>query len=164
MALDSNIYWLGRQWAVTGHGLQLIDQKLDGFFDIRASRLWDETLIEKMRAKEWLNLADFDKGIAIARARYPEESRNVVERSPASVLPVNDGSSVELRLPKLKAVKAQAAPQMLPRIKDIEKPSVIADEPVKSPAAAFYMQFTGIAKFVHPWRIAQGPLFPVRTR
>ena len=34
MALHRDIHWIGRQWAVTGHGMQLIDQKLQGFFDI----------------------------------------------------------------------------------------------------------------------------------
>ncbi len=72
MALHRDIHWIGRQWAVTGHGMQLIDQKLKGFFDIEAVRLWDDGLIESMHAKEWLNTADFDKGLAIARARYPQ--------------------------------------------------------------------------------------------
>ena len=30
MALHRDIHWIGRQWAVTGHGMQLIDQKLKG--------------------------------------------------------------------------------------------------------------------------------------
>src|SRR5881275_2920894 len=72
MPLHRDIHWIGRQWAVTGHGMQLIDQKLQGFFDIEAARLWDEILIESVRAKEWLNRADFDKGLALARARYPQ--------------------------------------------------------------------------------------------
>ena len=71
MALHRDIYWVGRQWAVTGHGLQACDQKLKGKFDIEVARLWDDGLVESMHAKEWLNAADFDKGLAIARARYP---------------------------------------------------------------------------------------------
>ena len=74
MALHRDIHWIGRQWAVTGHGMQLIDQKLQGFFDIEIIRLWDESLIETMHAKEWLNAADFDKGLAVARARFPQSS------------------------------------------------------------------------------------------
>ena len=74
MALHRDIHWIGRQWAVTGHGMQLIDQKLQGFFDIEAIRLWDESLIETMRAKEWLNAADFDKGLAVARTRFPQST------------------------------------------------------------------------------------------
>ena len=69
MALHRDIFWVGRQWAVTGHGMQLIDQRLKGAFDIEASRLWDDDLIESLRAKEWLKAEDFDKGLAVARKR-----------------------------------------------------------------------------------------------
>ncbi|MEH2517919.1 hypothetical protein V1279_003492 [Bradyrhizobium sp. AZCC 1610] len=71
MALHRDIFWIGRQWAVTGHGMQLIDQRLMGAFDIEVARLWDDDLIERMHAKEWLNAADFDKGLAVARTRHP---------------------------------------------------------------------------------------------
>jgi hypothetical protein len=74
MALHRDIHWIGRQWAVTGHGMQLIDQKLQGFFDIAIVGLWDEGLIATMHAKEWLNAADFDKGLAVARARFPKST------------------------------------------------------------------------------------------
>jgi hypothetical protein len=70
MALHRDILWIGRQWAVTGHGMQLIDQRLMGAFDIEVARLWDDDLIERMHAKEWLNAADFDKGLEVARARH----------------------------------------------------------------------------------------------
>src|SRR6266576_7247593 len=76
MTLHRDIYWVGRQWAVTGYGLQACDQKQKGKFDIEASRLWEDDLIETMHAKEWLNAADFDKGLEIARKRYPEPLRN----------------------------------------------------------------------------------------
>ena len=45
MALHRDIFWIGRQWAVTGHGMQLIDQRLMGAFDIEVARLWDDDLI-----------------------------------------------------------------------------------------------------------------------
>ena len=67
MALHRDIHWIGRQWAVTGHGMQLIDQKLQGFFDIEIARLWDESLIASMHAKEWLNAADFVKLVSVQR-------------------------------------------------------------------------------------------------
>src|SRR5882757_737891 len=70
MPLHRDIHWIGRQWAVTGLGMQLIDQKLKGFFDIEVPRLWEDALIEEMRAKEWLNVADFDKGLEVARKRF----------------------------------------------------------------------------------------------
>ena len=41
MPLHRDIHWLGRQWAVTGHGLQLINQKQMGYYDIEAARLWE---------------------------------------------------------------------------------------------------------------------------
>jgi hypothetical protein len=72
MALHRDILWIGRQWAVTGHGMQLIDQRLMGAFDIEVARLWDDDLIERLHAKEWLNAADFDKGLAVARTRHPQ--------------------------------------------------------------------------------------------
>ena len=72
MTLHRDIFWIGRQWAVTGHGMQLIDQRLTGAFDIEVVRLWDDDLIARMRAKEWLNAADFDKGLAVARTRHPQ--------------------------------------------------------------------------------------------
>ena len=34
MALHRDIYWVGRQWAVTGFGVQAVDQRLKGTFDI----------------------------------------------------------------------------------------------------------------------------------
>ena len=39
MALHRDIFWVGRQWAVTGYGVQACDQKQKGQFDIEASRL-----------------------------------------------------------------------------------------------------------------------------
>jgi hypothetical protein len=62
MPLHRDIYWVGRQWAVTGYGMQAIDQKLNGIFDIEVSGLWDDSLSERMHALKWLNAADFDKG------------------------------------------------------------------------------------------------------
>jgi hypothetical protein len=72
MPLHRDIHWIGRQWAVTGHGMQLIDQKLQGFFDIEIARLWDDDLVKAMHAKEWLNAVDFDKGLAVARERFKQ--------------------------------------------------------------------------------------------
>ena len=74
MALHRDIFWIGRQWAVTGHGMQLIDQRLEGAFDIEVIRLWDDDLIESLRAKAWLKAEDFDKALAVARTRHPQAS------------------------------------------------------------------------------------------
>jgi hypothetical protein len=48
MPLHRDIYWVGRQWAVTGYGMQAIDQRLNGMFDIETSRLWEDGLIERV--------------------------------------------------------------------------------------------------------------------
>jgi hypothetical protein len=75
MVLHRDIYWVGRQWAVTGYGIQACDQKQKGRFDIEASRIWEDGVQEGMRALNWLNLEDFEKAIAIARKHYPEPPR-----------------------------------------------------------------------------------------
>src|SRR3954470_12665276 len=36
VVLHRDIYWLGRQWAVTGYGVQAVDKKLNMKFDIEA--------------------------------------------------------------------------------------------------------------------------------
>src|SRR4051812_22326662 len=94
MALHRDIHWIGRQWAVTGYGMQLIDQKLKGFFDIEAVNLWDDGLIEAMQAKEWLNKDDFDKGLAIARKRYPGPSGTVTPPSAERVFPASTNPKI----------------------------------------------------------------------
>lgn len=71
MPLHRDIFWVGRQWAVTGYGIQAVNQKRHGDFDIEASRIWDEVLLENLRAQEWFNAEDFNKGLTAARARYP---------------------------------------------------------------------------------------------
>ena len=50
MALHRDIFWVGRQWAVTGYGVQACDQKQKGQFDIEAGRLWDDDELENLRA------------------------------------------------------------------------------------------------------------------
>jgi hypothetical protein len=75
MALHRDIYWVGRQWAVTGYGIQACDQKQKGQFDIEASRLWEDDALESVRAQKWLNAEDFDKAVSVARKHYPEPPR-----------------------------------------------------------------------------------------
>jgi hypothetical protein len=78
MALHRDIYWVGKQWAVTGYGIQACDQKKKGQFDIEASRLWQDGVLESLRAEPWFNREDFDKAIAAARKHYPEPPRKTV--------------------------------------------------------------------------------------
>jgi len=72
MALHSDIFWVGRQWAVTGAGIQAVDQRLRGVLDIDVARLWDEALVQSRRAKPGVNAADFDKALTLARERFPQ--------------------------------------------------------------------------------------------
>jgi hypothetical protein len=97
MALHRDIYWLGRQWAVTGFGLQAIDQRLKGAFDIEGARLWEDGALDDLRAQPWLNAADLDKALAAARKRYPEPPRQKA------------GSSVEATLRLSESILSQPA-------------------------------------------------------
>lgn len=72
MALHRDIYWIGRQWAVTGFGLQAVDQRLQGAFDIEVARIWDEGLSSHIRGHAWVNGDDFDKALMAARRRFPQ--------------------------------------------------------------------------------------------
>jgi hypothetical protein len=94
MPLHRDIYWVGRQWAVTGYGMQAIDQKLNGIFDIEVSGLWEDSLSERMHALNWLNAADFDKGLAAARGHYPEPARQAAPPE-ESVSCLKEGAAAE---------------------------------------------------------------------
>ena len=124
MPLHRDIHWIGRQWAVTGHGMQLIDQKQKGFFDIEVVRLWDEAVMTRMRAQDWVNVADFDKGMEVARKRYKEQSRAVPP-------------------PPVQIEKPAELPPQQPE-------SIAPDEPAPG---KFQMRFSGVAKFIRPWRV-----------
>jgi len=104
MALHRDIYWVGRQWAVTGTGIQACDQKQKGKFDIEAARLWEDGVLESVRALKWLNIEDFEKAVSAARKYYPEPPRNAPPRPPeASVLRREDSGpkdSVPIELAK----------------------------------------------------------------
>jgi len=78
MALHRDIFWVGRQWAVTGSGMQAVDQRLRGMFDIEASLVWEDGIVERTRALAWLNVADFNKALEVARARYPAPERKTL--------------------------------------------------------------------------------------
>jgi hypothetical protein len=176
MALHRDIYWLGRQWAVTGLGLQLIDQKLQGFFDIEASRLWEEPLIAKMHAKEWLNRADFDKGLDLARTRYAQTPRATEPLPPTeepisqlidSILAAPARPAPKPDMPKHERLDPVAPPQPEPAVVlEVEpakpepaKPEPIElkpAEPVKLPEPStpgFRLGLAGSARFLRPWRV-----------
>jgi hypothetical protein len=136
MPLHRDIYWVGRQWAVTGHGMQAIDQKLNGVFDIEVSGLWDDGLSERMHALKWLNAADFDKGLAAARKHYPQPDRQAAPPE-ESVSRAEEESGSRLNEESVSRLKDGAA----------------AEQP-KPAAETFDMRSEGLpAKFVSPWRI-----------
>src|SRR6201995_4315643 len=101
MALHRDIFWVGRQWAVTGDGLQAVDQKQKSSFDIGISRLWEDDLAEGLSAERWFNAEDFGKGLSIARARYPEGSCEASEMQPAPLEPAPTLTSATLCEPPL---------------------------------------------------------------
>lgn len=72
MVLHRDIYWLGRQWAVTGYGVQAVDKKLDMKFDVEAQHIWDEGLAENLRSEGWFDEQDFATALGVARRRARE--------------------------------------------------------------------------------------------
>ena len=134
MALHRDILWIGRQWAVTGHGMQLIDQRLMGAFDIEVARLWDDDLIERMHAKEWLNAADFDKGLAVARTRHPQPQ----------------AGSTPAGAPPAPAIEPIAPPPAPP---EAVSPQPLPIEPPKQESPDLQMKIDGGARFARPWRV-----------
>jgi hypothetical protein len=138
MALHRDIYWVGRQWAVTGLGMQAIDQKLQGKFDIDVSRLWEDDLPESLRAEKWFNPEDFGKGLVLARARYPQP--------PGQPAPTQRAAAAQHAEPvqQVAAVHKSASPA----------PDTGAVEPPKPLLQKFHMRIESCpAKFVPPWRV-----------
>ena len=132
MALHRNIFWVGRQWAVTGSGIQACDQKQKGKFDIEASRLWEDGVLESIRALKWLNSEDFEKAVSVARKHYPEPPRKVAPLAPPPAQVVRPRDNV----PK----------------NDV--PAKVTKEPPKPVVRKFEMRFDGVkAKLIPVWRI-----------
>jgi hypothetical protein len=149
MALHRDIFWIGRQWAVTGHGMQLIDQRLMGAFDIEVARLWDDDLIESVRAKEWLNATDFDKGLAVARTRHPQSSSTSVVAPPVPAIePIAPPPP-----PKLERPATVELPQPLPAPPQAVSPLAQPIEPPKQQSPDLKMKIDGGATFARPWRV-----------
>lgn len=147
MALHRDIFWVGRQWAVTGFGVQAIDQRLKGVFDIEASRLWEEDLPQRMRALAWINAADFNKALDVARARLPEPPRKslpLVE----SVLELLQSPAPER--PKLGRQATETGPKQTSQTR-AEPAEIELPKPQFQPLA---MQIGRVsAKFLPRWRI-----------
>jgi len=140
MTLHRDIYWVGRQWAVTGYGLQACDQKQKGKFDIESARLWEDSVLEAMRELAWLNNEDFDKAIAVARKRYP---------APATA-PEEINTLPPASVPDLKETGVKAPGRKEPSLKDSP------GEP-KPPVQKFDMR-------VESWPARFAPLWRVRVK
>jgi hypothetical protein len=145
MALDRNIYWVGRQWAVTGLGIQLVDQRLKGAFDIDISRVWEEGVSERMRAYAWLNAEDFNKALSVARERFaapPKQNLPLVE------------SVLELIQPAAAKEPKAAAP--LPIATAPARETVPIEQPTPAvrsvPTLALHIDRAS-AKFLPQWKI-----------
>ena len=136
MALHRDIFWVGKQWAVTGYGMQAVDQKQKSKFDIEASRLWEDDWLDVLSAQRWFNADDFNAGLSVARAQYPEApgkaaSRKkavVKESAPAPVAPSKPTPKVESK------VESKAAPKAAPKAEP-PKPETKAKAAKSQPAA-----------------------------
>ena len=77
MPLHRDIYWVGKQWAVTGYGMQAFDQKLKGairyrgFPDLGRGCAWTLLRDAKMVQRRGLRT----RRLAVARKHYPEPPR-----------------------------------------------------------------------------------------
>lgn len=181
MPLHRDIHWLGRQWAVTGHGIQLINQKQMGYYDVEIARLWGPRTIATMQSKAWINREDFDRALAIARARFADQAPRNLPPSAAVAAPVMPADFVQ---PALK--RAPIEPSVVPAIEELlarlksnsarpaPPPDAEPSKPAPSPMAAapcgaadpvpsaprkpfwavFDHKVAGSARFVHPWRVA----------
>jgi hypothetical protein len=154
MALHRDIFWVGRQWAVTGFGLQAVNQKLKGKFDIEAKRVWEEGLLENMRAEAWLNAEDFAKALTVARKRFPEPTSTIAPPQERVLAPieevVKEPSSKEKNSKQTKA-KEMGSKEMSLKELSLKEDSV---EAMKPQFHKFDMRIEGsIAKFVPQWRI-----------
>jgi len=129
MALHRDIYWVGRQWAVTGYGIQACNQKQKSQFDIEGARLWDAGVLERLRAEAWLNIEDFEKAIEVARKYYPEPTRKAATPEP--------------RVPESKPADLNATP----------KTESAVDAPMVAVQKFEWRIESWPAKFVRTWRI-----------
>jgi hypothetical protein len=144
MALDRNIYWVGRQWAVTGVGVQAVDQRLKGAFDIEIARLWDDGLPERMREQAWFNPEDFDKALSVARARFAEQPRKPLPLI-ESVLEL-----IQQPAPAEQAQSSEPAPDLTTRLSEV----LSVEQPPRPalPPMALRVERAS-AKFLPQWRV-----------
>lgn len=125
MALHRDIFWVGKQWAVTGYGMQAVDQKQKSKFDIEASRLWEDDLLDDLTEQRWFNVDDFNAGLTVARARYPEAPGKAASRKKAKE---------SARVP---VAPSKAAPKVEPKVESkVAARAELKAEPPKADAKA----------------------------
>lgn len=73
VVLHRDVFWLGKQWAVTGYGVQAVSKKHNMKFDIEVSQIWGDDLDAPMRDLPWFNAQDFAEAVERARKRAKEE-------------------------------------------------------------------------------------------
>jgi hypothetical protein len=163
MALHRDIFWVGRQWAVTGFGIQAVDQRLRGVLDIETARLWDDDFVQSRRAKPGINAEDFDKALAMARTRHPRGAASAMAASKAAPLPsapraakaISERDSTETdslmaMLSKLEPPKT--ATKTTPKI--AEAPAAMPKVPPPVARPSLELRAEGrLARFLPQWRI-----------
>ncbi len=75
MTLNRNIFWLGRQWAVTAFGVQTANRKMHMRFDIEGSRIFEENVAEPLQQPAWFDGEEFIEALKVARLRSQETPR-----------------------------------------------------------------------------------------
>jgi hypothetical protein len=133
MALHRDIHWVGKQWAVTGYGIQACNQRQRGQFDIEAARLWDDGVQDAIRAEKWVNAEDFEKAVAAARKYYPEPPRKTPPPKPVPPL------------------ELKPAPTPQTKLVPPPKPFVVSGPPPEPPK--FDLRVEGGGKLTPVWRI-----------
>ena len=143
MALHRDIFWIGRQWAVTGFGMQAVDQRLKGAFDVEAARLWEDNLSQRMRALAWLNIDDFNKALELARARFPAPPRKSLSLVESVLELIQPPPAEPVKAPPPLAAKINSRPSEIAAI-EAPKPDI--------PLLAMRME-RAPAKFLPQWRV-----------
>ena len=150
MALHRDIYWIGRQWAVTGFGLQTVDQRLKGAFDVEVARLWEDDLPRRMGALAWLNADDFNKALDLARSRFPQPPRKtlpLVESVLELIQPVTGEP------PKPVTSIVDATPIMEARLPPSAPAAMASPRASAKPPALNLRIERASAKFLPSWRV-----------
>ena len=146
MALHRDIYWVGKQWAVTGYGVQACDQKQKSKFDIEVDKVWDDDVLDGLRLHKWLNVEDLEKALVVARQRFPEPPRKV---APA---PIELPAQVPKREARKPTKSAPVEPSPVPPAAT-QAPAITEIDIEPSASPKFHMLFAGAAKFIRPWRV-----------